>query len=265
MKTEKATLFIRLLPLLALVALPASAQAQEEAEPARKSIVTRIDPANFFTRLLVRNEYRSLQGGRKVNLFVPRLEYAFSKTFQAWVETPIVLAESEFPRSGSEAGLGDILLRGLVRAARGTGYAVVAGAELILDTASEPILGTGKYQFAPLVFASIDVPRFRSTLFPFYQHYFSFGGDNGRDINYASIRPAAILTKWPNRWYTVIDPNFFVDFERDGDSGMMLELEIGRSLNKNVSLWIRPGVGVFGDIPRVYDWNLEGGIRYYFR
>jgi hypothetical protein len=265
-KIEEAPPFILLVSLLLLAALSAAAQTQEEAQLPTKSMVTRIDPTDFFTRLVVRNEYRSLQSGREMNLFVPRLEYAFSKTFQAWVEVPAVHAKSEDPGIGSETGLGDILLRGAIRAARGERYAVVLGADLILDTASEPVLGTGKYQFGPLVFASLEVPRLRSTFFPFYQHYFSFAGDNNRpDINYASIRPSAILTKWPNRFYTVIDPNFFIDFERDMDSGMMLEFEIGRAISKNLNVWIRPGVGVYGDIPRVYDWNLEGGIRYYFR
>jgi hypothetical protein len=265
-KIKEAPPFILLVALLTLAGPPAAAQTQEEAQLPTKSIVTRIDPTDFFTRFLVRNEYRSLQSGREVNLFVPRLEYAFSKTFQAWVEAPVVHVESMTPETGSETGMGDILLRGVIRAARGERYAVVLGADLILDTASEPVLGTGKYQLGPLVFASIEVPRLRSTLFPFYQHYFSFAGDNNRpDINYASIRPSAILTKWPNRFYTVIDPNFFIDFERDMDSGMTLEFEIGRALSKNVNVWIRPGVGIYGDIPRVYDWNLEGGIRYYFR
>jgi hypothetical protein len=258
---EVATLFFALTTLPA--SLPAAAQPQEVSPS--KSIVTSVDPTDFFTRIVVRNEYRSLQSGREMNLFVPRLEYAFSKTFQVWLETPFVHAKSDDPGVASEMGLGDILLRGAIRAARGERYAVVVGAEVIFDTASEPMLGTGNYQFAPLVFASIEVPRFRSTLFPFYQHYFSIAGDNSPDINYASIRPSVILTKWPNRFYTVIDPNFFIDFERDMDSGMMLEFEIGRGVSENVTVWIRPGVGVYGDIPRVYDWNLEGGIRYYFR
>ncbi len=237
MKTHKACPFIALVSVLLLAALSAEAQTQEQAQLPTKSMVTRIDPTDFFTRLVVRNEYRSLQSGREVNLFVPRLEYAFSKTFQAWIEAPVVHAESMTPETASETGLGDILLRGIIRAARGKRYAVVLGADLILDTASEPVLGTGKYQFGPLVFASIEVPRFRSTFFPFYQHYVSFAGDNNRpDINYASIRPSAILTKWPNRWYTVIDPNFFIDFERDMDSGMMLEFEIGRAVSKNLNV-----------------------------
>jgi len=266
MKTRKARPFIALVSLLLLAALSAEAQTQEEAQLPTNNMVTPIDPTDFFTRLMVRNEYRSLQSGREINLSIPRLEYALSKTFQVWVEAPVVHVESMTPETGSETGLGDILFRGVIRAVRAKRYAAVLGADLILDTASEPILGTGKYQFGPLVFASIEVPHLRSTFFPFYQHYVSFAGDNNRpDINYASIRPSVILTKWPNRFYTVIDPNFFIDFERDMDSGMTLEFEIGRALSKNVNVWIRPGVGIYGDIPPVCDWNVEGGIRYYFR
>jgi hypothetical protein len=266
MRTEKVTLFVSLAAVLVLVALPAAAQPQEAVQLPTKGIVTGIDPTDFFTRLVVRNEYRSLQNGGEINRFLPRLEYAFSKTFQGWLEVPVVYADPEGPGNDNETGLGDILLRGAFRAARGRGYAVVVASELTLHTASKDILGTGKYQFGPLIFASIEVPGLRSTFFPFYQHYVSFAGDdNSPDINYASIRPSAILTKWPNRWYTVIDPNFYVDFERDMDSGMTLEFEIGRVLSKNVHVWMRPGVGVYGDIQQVYDWNFEAGLRYYFR
>jgi hypothetical protein len=171
---------------------------------------------------------------------------------------PVVYSDLNLPENDSETGLGDILLRGAFRAARGERYAVVAAAEFILDTASDPNLGLGKNRFGPLVFASIEVPSLRSRFFPFYQHVFSFAGDENRpDINYASIRPSVILTKWPNRWYTVIDPNFFVDFERENKSGMTLELEVGRPVKKNVNVWVRPGMGVYGDIPQVYDWNLS--------
>lgn len=266
MRTEKATLFIVLFVFLAMIHLSSPAQSQEKAQPQARGAGTSVDPTDFFTRFVVSNEYRSLQSGGEINRLVPRLDYAFSKAFQIRVDVPVVYGDLNIPEIDSETGLGDILLRGTIRAARGKRYAVVLATDLVLDTASEDILGLGKYRLGPLGFASIEVPSLRSRFFPFYQHYFSFAGDdNRRDINCASFRPSVILTKWPNRWYTVIDPNFFIDFEQDADSGMTLEIEVGRSLSKNVNIWIRPGVGVFGDIAQVYDWNLEGGLRYYFR
>jgi hypothetical protein len=226
----------------------------------------RIDPSDFFTQFRIRNEYRFQQNGAEINLLRPRFDYAFSRRVQARVEVPLVYLNPAVPEIDRETGLGDILLSGAFRVARGKGYAVVAALELTLDTATDPLTGLGKYRLGPLIFASIEVPLLRSRLFPFYQHVFSFAGDGNRpDINYASIRPAVILTKWPNRWYTVIDPNFFIDFELDNKSGMTLEVEVGRALSKNVIVWGRPGIGVYGDIPQVYDWNFEAGFRYFFR
>jgi hypothetical protein len=54
----------------------------------------------------------------------------------------------------------------------------------------------------------------------------------------------------PIYWYTVIDPNFYVDFEPDLDSGMTLEFEIGRVLSKNVNVWMRPALGSTGTFHR---------------
>jgi len=67
---------------------------------------------------------------------------------------------------------------------------------------------------APLAYASIDIPRCRSVLFPFIQHYFTIGGGDSRpDVNYTSIK-AAMLTRWPDRIYTVVEPQLIVDHER---------------------------------------------------
>lgn len=83
------------------------------------------------------------------------------------------------------------------------------------------MLGAGEHRCGPLVFASIEVPRRRSRFFPFYQHIFALGeGDYGPDTNDASIRPAAVLTMWPNRGYTFLDPNLFIQYEPETECGM---------------------------------------------
>jgi len=82
LRTEKTTLFIALIVFIAVIHLSSPAQSQEKAEPQAKGVGTSVDPTDFFTRFLVSNEYRSLQGGEEINKFVPRLDYAFSKSFQ---------------------------------------------------------------------------------------------------------------------------------------------------------------------------------------
>jgi hypothetical protein len=247
------------------LAAPAVAQSRAGTETANRSegVVKRVDPTDFSTRFEVRNDYQDVQGGGSVNMLVPRMDYAVSKAFSLRVETPIVAANPDTPGNDGESGLGDMLVRTSYRAARGEGYAVVVAAEFIFDTASKDSLGTGKNIIAPLVFASLDVPRYHSVFFPFLQHFFTISGDDARpDVSYTSIKPVW-LTRWPDRYYTVVEPNVIIDHERADRVGLTLEGEIGRFMDRNLALWARPGVGLHGDtIPQVYNWNFEVGLRY---
>lgn len=247
------------------VAFSVSAQSQTESRSGPDNIVKRLDPTDFTTRAEVRNEYQDLQGGGSLNLLVPRLDYAVSKTLSLRLETPIVRSDPNTPANDGESGLGNLLVRASYRAARGEGYAVVVASEFSFDTASKDSLGMGKNVIAPLVFASIDLPRYHSVFFPFLQHYYTVSGDDARhDVHYTSIKPV-LLTRWPDRFYTVVEPHFIIDHERADRVGMTLEGEAGRFLNRNVMVWARPGVGLHGDnLPQVYNWNLEIGVRYIY-
>ena len=234
------------------------------AQPnAADTVTKRLDPADFKSRFETRLEYQSLQDGSSRTLLVPRYEHAFSKTLGARVELPYVWVDPDLPGVGSEHGIGDAVLRLNYRAARGPGYAVVVAPELALDTASDDRLGTGKYVFQPVLYASIDAPQYKSVVFPYVQQFWSIAGDDDRnDINTTLLR-LGLLSRWPNRFYTFVAPSLYIDWERDADTGFTLELEIGRLLTRNLALWARPGVGVFGDLPVVYDWNFEVGFRYF--
>lgn len=253
---------------LAASLLAVSAHAQtgngEATQAASDAFVKRLDPTDFNSRFEVRNEYQDLQGGGSVNLLVPRLDYAVSSALSLRVETPVVHSDPDAV-GGSETGFGNLLFRASYRAARGAGYAVVVGGELILDTASKDALGNGKNVVAPFVFGSIDVPGLRSVFFPFIQHFVTLGGDDARpDVHYTGIKPV-LLTRWPDRFYTVVEPHFIIDHEHADRVGLTLEGEVGRFLNRNVALWARPGVGLHGDnLPQVYNWNFEVGFRYIF-
>jgi hypothetical protein len=105
------------------------------------------------------------------------------------VETPVVASDPNTPENDGESGFGNLLFRASYRAMRGEGFALVVAGELILNTASKDSLSFGKDMFAPLVFASIDLPRYNSVFFPFLQRYITIGGDDSRtDVNYTSRR-----------------------------------------------------------------------------
>ena len=247
--------------------LPASAVAQVETASGADAASKSSPPVDFkASRVEIRNEYQDLQGGGTIDYLVPRFDFSAGPDLSFRIETPIVFADPNVPGNNGESGIGDLLFRGSYRFAHGPGYAIVAGSELILNSASKDSLGKGKNVIAPLVFASIDVPQCNSVVFPFLQHYLTLGGDDGRpDVHYTSLK-AAFLTRWSNLVYTIIEPQMVVDHVRADKVGMTLEGEVGRFLNRDLAIWGRPGLGLFGDnLPQVYDWKLEVGVRFFLK
>jgi len=239
--------------------------AEAEDRVSAAAAPARADALDFRMRAELRDEYVDYQQGGGANMIVPRLDYAVTPAFSLRLEAPLVTSGPELAGESNQSGFGDLLFRASYRAVRGNGYAAVVGAEVILDTASKDSLGYGKEVLAPLAYASIEIPRCRSVLFPFIQHYFTVSGDDSRpDVNYTSIK-AAMLTRWPGRLYTVVEPQLVVDHERADKVGVTLEAEGGRFLTRQMAVWARPGIGLYGDdLPQVYNWNLKVGVRYTF-
>lgn len=226
--------------------------------PVAETLTRRLDPADFKSRIELRYEHQNLHDGGSRGLLVPRYEYAFSKTLAARIEVPYVWNRPD--GAGSDRGLGDVILRLNYRALRGDGYALVLAPELSLDTADEG-LGINATVFQPVAFASIDMPQISSVLFPYAQQFIDIAGKN--DVSISLLR-LGLLSRLPQRFYTFVEPSFYVDWERDQRTGFTLELEIGRLLSKNLAIWGRPGVGTGGKhLPYVYAWNFEIGFRYF--
>jgi hypothetical protein len=228
-------------------------------------LVKRLDPTDFRTRFEMRTEHQETQDGGHRQLIVPRLDYAISKVLQMRVETPFVRFDPNQTGGTTQSGSGDLSVRAAYRAVRKPGFAMVVGSEVIFDTASDSFLGFGKHIAAPFAFAAFDVPSLNSTVFPGLQHYESVGGQPGRlHVSFTQFR-LFLLTRWPNRFYTGIENQVTVDYERGSRVGYTIETEVGRFIDKHWAVWARPGVALFGDkLPYVYNWNIELGFRYVF-
>ena len=222
-------------------------------------------PTDFRSRVELRNEYQDLPGGGYRNLVIPRFEYAVTPRVALRLETPYISHDTGPDDVDKGGGFGDLLVRAAWRAVQRDGFALVLVTEAIFDTAADERLGQGKTVIAPLVFAAIDLPRFDATFFPNVQHYASVGGDSQRaNVSFTTIKPN-LLKRWPNRTYTFVEPQFTIDWERDARVGLTLEVEFGKLIGKNVGIWARPGVGLLhNDLPQVYNWNFEVGVRYTF-
>lgn len=260
----RSELALRFACLLILsVAQLGAAQAQPAASSAAEATLKK--PTDFRSRAEVRNEYQDIEGDGYRNLVIPRFEYAARPTVALRLETPHVTYD---PGGGGErvSGQGDLLARIGWRSIQRDGFALIVGTEMIFDTADDERLGFGKYILAPLMYGAIDLPGYDSVFFPNIQHYFSVAGDDNRgDVSFTVLKPN-LLTRWPNGVYTFLEPQFTIDWERDAKTGLTIELEVGKILSKNIAAWVRPGIGALNEdeLPFVYQWNLEVGMRYIF-
>jgi hypothetical protein len=249
--------------LIICVAQPLHAQTQPAAPSAAETALKK--PTDFRSRVEIRNEYQDLEGDGYRNIVVPRFEYAVGPSIALRLETPYMTYD---PGAGGErvSGQGDLLMRGAWRAIQRDGFALIVATEVIFDTADDKRLGFGKTIVAPLMYAAIDLPKYDSVFFPNIQHYFSVAGDDHRaDVSYTTLKPN-LLTRWPNKVYTFLEPQVTIDWERNAKVGLTVELEVGKILSKNIAAWTRPGIGVINrnELPVVYEWNFEVGMRYIF-
>lgn len=143
-----------------------------------------------------------------------------------------------------------------------SGFGLGVGSELIFDTATEDELGSGKYQFVPVLAAGFS-PMEGLRITPTLKDYISFAGDADRpNINDLSFN-VKTLYSWPKGWWTALDPTLKVNFQNDNKRTLILYSEGGKMLNENVSAWVRPGIHVAGE--ERMNWSVEVGIRYTFK
>ncbi len=259
--------------LAAIIALASTAAAPQtqpaidsaaQSAPSTAALSTddaakkRLDPTDFQSRFESRYEHQALHDGGTRALFVPRLEYAFTNALSLRLETPYLWNRAE--GQPYDRGFGDMVVRVNWRAMRGDGYALIVGPEISLDTGEDGI-GFDTTVFQPVVIGVIEAPAIKSVIFPYAQHFVDVAGKN--DVNMSLFR-MALLTRWPNRFYTFFEPSLYIDWEHGNKTAATLELELGRVMTKHLAIWARPGVGVGGSrLPFVPDWNIEVGFRYF--
>jgi hypothetical protein len=169
------------------------------------------------------------------------------------------------PGATSAQGFSDLAVTLGWRAYNTPEYALLVGVVTTMPTASEPGVGLGKYTVGPTLSTARFVPRWDSFLIGLFTQQLSVGGDPDRKSVNLSKLVGQINSFWAERWWTITQAAWQIDWEQSAKSSMTLELEVGRSLIGRLGVYVRPGVGVWGqDLPGAYDWNVEAGVRYMF-
>ncbi len=134
---------------------------------------------------------------------------------------------------GRETGLGDTYYVGLfapndpIKLDNGAKFLWGAGFDIGMDTASEDVLGTGKWSAGPSALAVYMGDLFKGGAL--VQHYWDFAGDDDRnDVNMTNIQA---IYYWSLNETTSIGagPNWLINWEQDKDNRYTIPLGIGIS------------------------------------
>jgi hypothetical protein len=127
--------------------------------------------------------------------------------------------------SGYETGFGDIQLLTLAGPNQGKGLVWGAGATFKFPTASDDVLGQGKYQAGPAVMLfHMGKPWVAGIL---AQHWNSFAGDGDReDTNFTDIQ-YIIRRSIPNAMSIGMGPTISIDWEADPENRVTVPIGLG--------------------------------------
>jgi len=246
---------------------PVTPEQREEAERLRKLAAKYgTDPTAIVGRLQLSSAYIDLpQGARAVDT-VARVDVPFRRDFLLRVDAPFLKwSDPNRPGTTSAQGFSDLAVTAAWRAYNTPEYAVLVGVTSTMPTSAETGLGLGKYTVGPTIATARFLPQWESFLIGLFTQQVSAGGDPARMPVNRSRAIGQINSFWAERWWTIVQAVWLVDWERNAKTSMTLELEVGRSVVGRWGVFARPGVGIWGqEVPGAFDWNVEVGVRYMF-
>jgi len=211
----------------------------------------------------LRDEYYDFQGGNWVNYVILR------KDELAWRDRALpgnakgLLVRMELPIAtshfGSETttGLSDAYVQALLLPRLGGPWVLGIGAGLMMPTATDRMLGTGKWTIAPAVAPVWHIPR-QGYAYVKFQEFESFAGPSSRpDISYLLITPT-VLWRVSRRYWVLVDSESRTSWTLDGTTSYRSGLLVGRMFTPRV------GFSMKAEVPwgnhRLGDWTLKANL-----
>ncbi len=169
---------------------------------------------------------------------------------------------------GRTTGFGDLYYVGLVAPKKpiklesGANLLWAAGLDLGFPTASEDILGTGKWLGGPTALGVYMGPKWK--LGALVQHYWDFAGDDDRDdVNLTNLQLFYYYSL--NETMSIgAGPNIIANWEQDSDNAFTVPVGIG--INKTFQFGkipVRFGAEIYYSVIRPDTVGTEWGFRFY--
>lgn len=168
------------------------------------------------------------------------------------LDLPFPDEKTDFSGSPFDPRLGDIKLRAKLRPVEAAGLPVSFYSELTFPTADPASLGQGKYQVmagaeALIALEFMSTADHRFTFAPLMEQVVSVAGDAERkDINYTKFE-LALRDVWRKIYSLKLTAKPVIDWEQDGKTGAVAELEAGVSFQPGWRLLLMLGGRLWGE------------------
>ena len=156
-------------------------------------------------------------------------------------------------------GLGDIYAQAINVRPINPRFSLATGLAFQLPTATEDLLGSGKWQVAPTVVPIWRLPQ-GAMFFTRLQDFVSFAGDDDRrDVHYLLVNPVYVRLLRSRRFF-LIDTEGIADWERGGTIFWKSGLLVGTALRHRRAVWVKLEVP-WGEHRRG-EWSLRASIAF---
>jgi len=174
------------------------------------------------------------------------------------LELPAVAAAA--PSVGTEGGIGDAYGQLLVVPRLGRRFTYVVGTGLFVPTATDTLIGGGKWTLAPAAAPVWFLPG-GGLFYVKFQNFSSFAGDSDRaDVNFFLITPTLIRGIGRRSW-VLVDSETMSDWRQDGRTSIKSGVQLGHIVARGFGLWLKPEV--YWGPHHGGRWNFKTGVVWY--
>lgn len=240
-----------------------SAAPAEEPEEEAAAGAEDVDPRQivFFN---LRFQHSELGDGARIDNVLFRRDAAIPRP-RSWLPGErLGTVRADIPVGNLHAGgedtfgLGDLYLQALNVRRWNRRFSLASGLGFQLPTATDDLLGLGKWQVAPSIFPIWTLPAWRGLFLVRAQDFVSVAGDDDRaDIHYLKIAPTLFRPIGKGK-FMLIDTEVVADWERDSEASFRTNLVLGTTLHGRRAVWVKLGVP-WGEHRRG-DWLLEASV-----
>ena len=266
-KPARAVLQAAGLALIWMVLVASYASAQDETELAKEAQ----NPVSDLISLPLQNNFNFGAGSKDKMIYLlniqPVIPFHLSENWTLITRTimPIINQPSLFPGVSSASGLGDINPTLFLASAKPGSVIWGAGPTFTLPTASDRLLGSGKWSMGPAgVVLTIQGPWVFGALL---NNQWSVGGWGDKNVNAGLLQPF-INYNFPGGWYLSSAPIITANWKADSGERWTVPLGGGGGkLFKVGKLPVNVLLQAYGNVERpryAPDWSLRFQLQFLF-